>query len=57
MVAGAFNEPGSADNPGTGEGDTTIWKGKEKSSHVTLFNVLRAVLLKNVVEARAIVGV
>ena len=57
MVAGAFNEPGSADKPGTGDGVTTTWKGKVKSSQVTLFKVLRAVLLKNVVEASAIVGV
>lgn len=57
MVAGALNDPGRAVNPGTGDGVTTTWKGREKSSQVTLFSVLRAILLKKVVETKATVGV
>ena len=57
MVAGALNDPGRAVNPGTGDGVTTTWKGREKSSQVTLFSVLRAILLKKVVDAKATVGV
>ena len=57
MVAGAFNEPGSAVKPGTGEGLTTTWKGSVKSSQVTLLRSLMAVLRKKVVVANATVGV
>ena len=57
MVAGALNDPGRAVNPGTGDGVTTTWKGREKSSQVTLFSVLWAILLKKVVDAKATVGV
>ncbi len=57
MVAGAFNDPGRAVNPGTGEGVTTTWNGREKSSQVTLLRSLIAVLRKKVVVANATVGV
>ena len=57
MIAGAFNEPGRAVKPGTGEGLTTTWKGSVKSSQVTLLRSLMAVLRKKVVVANATVGV
>ena len=57
MVAGAFNDPGRAVNPGTGEGVTTTWNGSEKSSQVILLRSLIAVLRKKVVVAKANVGV
>ena len=57
IVAGAFNDPGRADKPGTGDGLTTTWKGRVKSSQLTLFKLLITVLLKKVVVANATVGV